>query len=323
MSARVSAAAARDRIPASDAGDGVVVSVVIPTRDRPELVRRAVRSVLAQRVDVPLEVIVVFDGEPVDEELEELSGSAEVRVLPNSRPQGLAGSRNTGILAARGALIAFCDDDDVWLPDKLAAQLAALEANPGAEFVTTAMAVAVDGRRRVRLAGTDTVDHTALIRSRMAMLHSSSFLIDARVLFASIGLVEERLPRGMAEDWDLLLRASARRPIVHVDQPLIEVSWSGTSYFIEQWELRNQAHLWLLEHHPEIAEDDRAAALFYGKLAFGSAALGQRRAALGWAIRSLRRRWREPRAMLALLVASRAMSWRRVVGILNARGHGI
>lgn len=298
-----------------------LVSVVVPTRDRPELLRRAVASVLDQDLVGDLEVLVVFDGPMGDVAVEGRPGRA-VRTMCNGRRPGLAGSRNTGILASRGELVAFCDDDDTWVPDKLSCQVDVL-ARSKSDFATTAMTVDYQGRRSVRLAGISAVDHTMLLRSRMAMLHSSSFLVDRAALLERIGLVEERLPHSMAEDWDLLLRASRQGPIVHVDRPLVEVSWGGTSYFVEQWQVRNDAQLWLLEHHVEMAQDRRAAALSYGKLAFGCAALGRRREALRWSARALRRRPLEPRAYLALAVAARLVSWQRVVRALNRRGHGI
>jgi hypothetical protein len=157
----------------------------------------------------------------------------------------------------------------------------------------------------------------------MAMLHSSSFVFRRAVLIDGIGLVDETLPRSMAEDWDLLLRASARTPVVHVDRPLVQIAWGGSSYFVEQWQVRNDAQLWLLERHRGMRQDPVAAGLSYGKLAFGSAALGRRREALGYARRALRARPVEPRAWLAILVCCRVVSWQRVVRVLNRRGHGI
>jgi len=303
-------------------GTQPTVSVVIPTRDRPQLLRRALDSVLAQDLEDALEVLVVFDGSEPDEDLASGEPGRVVRVLANRRTPGLAGSRNTGILASQGRLVAFCDDDDTWRPDKLRVQVDELVRSRG-EFVTTAMTVDYQGRRSIRLAGHTSVDHTMLLRSRMAMLHSSSFLVDRAALVERIGLVEERLPHSMAEDWDLLLRASRSRPIVHVDRPLVEVTWGGSSYFVEQWQVRNDAQLWLLAHHVDIVADPRAAALSYGKLAFGCAALGRSRDALRWSGRAIGRRPLEPRAYLALAVAARLVSWQSVVRVLNRRGHGI
>jgi glycosyltransferase involved in cell wall biosynthesis len=267
-------------------------------------------------------VVVVFDRAEPDLSMVN-AGDRPVRVLANDRSPGLAGSRNTGILASAGDLVAFCDDDDEWLPGKLVAQVDALVSAPEAELVTTAMVVDYRGAETVRLAGSERFEHTAFVRSRMAMLHSSSFLFRRDALLDGIGLVDETLPQSMAEDWDLLLRASNRSPVVHVDQPLVRIAWGGSSYFVEQWQVRNDAQLWLLEHHPEMGRDPVAAGLSFGKLAFGSAALGRRRESLAFARCALRARPVEPRAWLALLVCCRLMSWQRVVKVLNRRGHGI
>lgn len=99
------------------------VSVVIPTRFRPELVTRAVHSALAQTV-TDIEVIVVVDG-PDDATCAALSaiGDARLRVLVLSEKGGAPNARNVGALQARAKFTALLDDDDEWLPHKLAVQL--------------------------------------------------------------------------------------------------------------------------------------------------------------------------------------------------------
>jgi glycosyltransferase involved in cell wall biosynthesis len=299
------------------------VGVVLATHNRPELMRRALESILAQEYSGPVTVVVVHDKCAVDQGLVRKEGGRQVLVLANSRTPGLAGARNTGILSLDTELVAFCDDDDVWLPGKLRLQVAALLAVPGAEFASTAMEVDYQGTTTVRLAGAHSVSHEDFLRSRMAMVHSSSFLARLDILMAGIGLVDESIPNSMCEDWDLLLRASRRRPVVHLDQPLIRVLWGGSSYFYQQWAVKNVAHLWMLEHHRDIETSKVGAGRVYGQLAFGHAALGQRRQAFGWAAKSLRTNWREPRALLALAVACRLVSDRQVVDRLQRKGRGI
>ncbi|MFB9235833.1 glycosyltransferase family 2 protein [Plantactinospora siamensis] len=99
------------------------VSVVIPTRLRPELVLRAVRGALAQTV-TDIEVIVVIDGPDPDTEaaLERL-GDARLRPVPLAESGGAPNARNVGARHARARWTALLDDDDEWLPDKLATQL--------------------------------------------------------------------------------------------------------------------------------------------------------------------------------------------------------
>ena len=299
------------------------VTAIVPTHNRPELMRRAVGSILEQDYQGVIDVVVVYDRSVPDDSMARRAGSRSVRVTTNARTPGLAGARNTGILGSDADLIAFCDDDDAWEPSKLHRQVEALLGQPGAEFATTAMVVDYQGRVSTRLAGRDRVRHLDMLRSRMAMLHSSSFLAWRSAFLDGIGLVDETLPQSMAEDWDLLLRAAERRPIVHVDEPLVRITWGGSSYFVEQWQVRNDAQLWLLEHHPDMGVDPVAAGLSYGKLAFGAAALGSRGEAVRYAGRALRSRWREPRAVLALAVASGVVRWETVARELNKRGHGI
>src|SRR5690606_22879299 len=114
---------------------------------------RALESVLAQDYDGELCAVVVFDRAEPDMSL----AGDRVEVMANSREPGLAGARNTGILALDTDLIAFCDDDDQWLPGKIAAQAKALEAEPDAVLCSTGIVIDFDGRELPRLAGTDRV----------------------------------------------------------------------------------------------------------------------------------------------------------------------
>lgn len=103
------------------------VSVIIPTRGRPDRVAQAVDSALAQtRHDI--EVIVVVDGPDPATELA-LSAIADQRLRVEVLPQhaGIAGARNRGVALASAPWVAFLDDDDEWHPDKLARQVQAAE----------------------------------------------------------------------------------------------------------------------------------------------------------------------------------------------------
>ncbi len=99
------------------------VSVVIPTRSRPHLVTRAVRSALAQR-HADIEVVVVVDGpdEATRSALAEIA-DARLRVVQLNQPGGAPNARNVGVAHALAPWTALLDDDDEWQPDKLATQL--------------------------------------------------------------------------------------------------------------------------------------------------------------------------------------------------------
>ena len=104
-----------------------LVSVIIPTRNRPNLVVRAVGSVLAQTLDA-IEVIVIIDG-PDEATLEMLRLIDDPRLKDQTLPVrlGAGGARNAGVAASRSQWIAFLDDDDEWFPKKLELQYEAAQ----------------------------------------------------------------------------------------------------------------------------------------------------------------------------------------------------
>ncbi len=109
----------------SSSADRPLVSAVIPTRNRPELLAGAIRSALRQTW-THLEVIVVVDGpdEGTISFLNRLT-DARVRMVLLPEPGGGSAARNAGVRAARGEWIAFLDDDDEWLPKKIERQMRA------------------------------------------------------------------------------------------------------------------------------------------------------------------------------------------------------
>lgn len=295
------------------------VGVVIPTHNRPQQVREALRSVLTQFYPGRIEAVVVFDRAKPDEELVS-EGDRPVRVVKNDRTPGLSGARNTGITALETELIAFLDDDDEWLPGKLAAQVAALGTE--AEMCTAAIEVDYRGRRNPRLAGQATVRHADLLRSRMMMLHSSTFLFRRSALMGGLGLVAEDAPGSQNEDWDMLLRAARRRPIAHVDTPYALINWAG-SHFETRWDTKISSLRWILDRHPEIHGSPEGAARVYGQIACWHAAIGDRREALRWAMRATRANPGEPRAAVAAAAAAGIVGVPTVMSALHRRGRGL
>jgi hypothetical protein len=93
--------------------------------------------------------------------------------------------------------------------------------------------------------------------------------------------------------------------------------------FARRWETRNACLRYMLEHHPAIRADRRGAARVYGQLAFGEAARGEGRTAVGLAAKTLRTHPLQWRAPLALLVASRAISADRVLNLVHRFGRGV
>ena len=92
------------------------VSVVIPTRNRPQLLCRAIASIMKQNIDT-IEIIVVLDGP--DETTRSLLSDLALKIIELPVHKGLEAASNAGIAVARGKWIALLDDDDEWLPDKV------------------------------------------------------------------------------------------------------------------------------------------------------------------------------------------------------------
>jgi glycosyltransferase involved in cell wall biosynthesis len=194
------------------------VSVVIPTHNRSELMSLALLSALGQR-GVDLEVIVVDDGSTDDTAATvERIGDPRVRFLRHPTPQGVSTTRNRGIKEAKGEWIAFLDDDDLWAPQKLLAQLEAARPNATWAYVGD---VEMDARQRV-LAGTpppppDEVMHR--LHSANLVPGGCSGVIATREAIASTGGFDPRL-KNLA-DWDLWLRLARTGPPAWVREPLV------------------------------------------------------------------------------------------------------
>ncbi len=298
-----------------------VVTAIVPTRDRPELLRRAVRGVLAQDYPGEIECLVVFDQQiPSLPDLEQPPGRV-VRSAENVRSPGLAGARNSGADVASGVLLAFCDDDDEWHPTKLRRQVDALRRHPEASAATCGIFVVTGNRRVPRLPPAERVTLEDLTRSRRMEVHSSTLVMARERFLGDIGPIDEEIPGSYGEDYDWILRAAARGPLVAVRDPLVDVHWQ-TSYFSDRWRTMIPALEYQLAKHPELARDPRNLARMYGRLAFAHASSGDRASARSWARRSIRLDWRQPRGYLSFLVTF-GLSPRFVQRVVNATGRGL
>lgn len=109
-----------------------MISVIIPTYNRAELLKAAVMSALKQTY-LDTEIIIVDDGSTdhtskVVKQLQVDFSQKKIRYIKQAENQGAAVARNTGILAAKGEYIAFLDSDDVWMEEKLLKQMQVLQA---------------------------------------------------------------------------------------------------------------------------------------------------------------------------------------------------
>ena len=298
------------------------VSVVIATRDRLDLLQCAIGAVVSQDYSGPIEVLVVFDRSTPVPTLERDDPHRRVRVLENTRSAGLPGARNSGILAAEHDLVAFCDDDDHWLANKLRRQVDALESRSAAAAVT-GIQIRFEESVTPRPIDRDSISFDDLIRDRLTEAHPSTFLIRHEVFEDESELVDEEIPGGYGEDYDLLLRLARRAPIAVVPEPLVEVLWHQGSFFTRRFETIVTALDYLLDKHPEFADDRRGHARITGQQAFALAAIGRRSDSVSTALATLRRQPSEKRALLSLLVNMRVVGPETVLRLAHRTGRGI
>ncbi|HEX8862990.1 MAG TPA: glycosyltransferase family A protein [Actinomycetes bacterium] len=299
------------------------VSVVIPTRDRPSLLRRAIQSVVDQRYPGEIECVAVFDqSEPEDVEVQ-LPERRSLRAIVNDRTPGLAGARNAGVLCSSGELVAFCDDDDEWLQGKLAAQVEIFQTNPQAAIVACGILIRYGDREVRRLPPAGSVVLEQLLRDRLMEINPCTILVRRGAMLGPIGLVDEDIPGGYCEDYEWLLRAATVTPIMIVSRPLVRINWHTASFFADRWRTIIQALVYLLDKHPELGRNPAGRARIEGQIAFAHAALGEGGAARQWAAHGLRANWRDPRCYAALAVSTGLISAERVVHLAHSIGRGV
>lgn len=194
-----------------------LISVVIPSKNRADFLLKAIESVLTQTFK-NIEIIIVDDGsdEPVSSLIDQKFGS-KVTCLRHEESKGAPAARNTGIKYAHGDYVAFLDDDDVWLPEKLERQLNVFAKNPTAGLVFCGEKIVcgkhivktrmgnwdADGPQKILLSNVVGGTSTVLIRSEFLDSH----------------LFDEDLPS--CQDWDLFVRLSQQHQFAVVADPLV------------------------------------------------------------------------------------------------------
>jgi glycosyltransferase involved in cell wall biosynthesis len=193
-----------------------LVSVIIPTHNRATLLPTALDSVYAQKgigEQFDLEVIVIDDAstDSTPDVLRQFYPRA--RYLHLAQNRGVSGARNSGLAASQGRFVAFLDDDDMWLPHKLQAQLPVLERHPqagavyGQVYYSSRNQVAKNYPELSRARSGWVFE--SLLMGNFMTLHS---VLVRREAFDKTGYFDEQL--SSHEDWDMWLRLSFHFPFL-------------------------------------------------------------------------------------------------------------
>jgi len=199
------------------------VSVIMPVFNGSATIGEALESLEAQTYR-DFEVVVVDDGS-TDDTAEICRGRPGLRLIDQGN-RGTAAARNVGIRAARGELIAFLDQDDLWSPGRLAAQVPILEDEADVGLVFSNFEAFGDlsehkGKRFDDAKVAERISEGRAFASlfRKNLIHPATVLV-RRACLDEVGLFDESI---YFEDYDLWLRIARRFPIRYVPAPLASV----------------------------------------------------------------------------------------------------
>lgn len=203
------------------------VSVVIPTHNRPDFLRAAISSVLHQTFE-DFELVIVDDASETNTlEVVDSFHDRRLKLIRHENRKGGSAARNTGIVNSRGAYVAFLDDDDEWLPEKLRLQVDLLQNSPARVGIVYSGYLAVeratgevwDVRRPTRKGDLS----EQLLQDNW--VGSPSSVLARRECFQNAGLFDESLPS--FQDYDLWIRISRTFLIDCISEPLFRFNCHG------------------------------------------------------------------------------------------------
>lgn len=227
-----------------------LVSVIIPTYNRPEMLAGAIQSVLNQTYD-NYEIIVINDcGVTVENIVSSLNENGKILYIKHCSNKGISATRNTGIRNAMGKYIAYLDDDDIFYPNHIEILLSHLET-------TNSKVAYTDAHKAIQVWSKDSYFTAEKIVSYSRDFDYNRILIEnfipapcvmhRKECFDNVNMFDENLLR--LEDWDLWIRMSRSYKFDHIKQTTCEYRWrdDGTSMMtgsqiLFDWAFLNMFH---------------------------------------------------------------------------------
>ena len=238
--------------------DKPMVSVIIPTHNRANLIGKAIQSVLDQ-THRDFELIVVDDGSTDNTEaVVKGFGDERIRYIRLDKNSGTSAvPRNTGIKAAEGEYIAGHDDDDIWLPRKLEKQVKAFEEAPPKVGVVYTGFRRIEGNREIYYPSSKVTQKEGNVHRELL---KGTFVGNPNVLikkecFDMVGMFDEELP--FCLDWDMWLRISKYYDFKLIDEPLVISYYTPISMTSNRSAINRGWILFLEKHFQEFRENDK------------------------------------------------------------------
>ena len=216
-----------------------LVSVIVPTYNRPEQLVATLKSILAQTY-TPVEIVVVNDcGTDVERTISSLNPNRSITYVKHGMNRGLAAARNTGIKVARGKYIAYLDDDDLFYPRHVETLVNFLESGEHKVAYTDAYRAHQEKNNGTYVVTKRDVpysfdfDYDRILTTNFVPV--LCFMHD-RSCVDEVGLFDESLKR--LEDWDMWIRLSRKYKFAHIRELTCEFAWrtDGTTMSSGQME---------------------------------------------------------------------------------------
>lgn len=240
-----------------------LVSVVVAAYQQPAYLNEALQSVIAQTYR-PIEIIIVDDASG-KEFTDQYILPPEARLIVHETRRATAAiTRNTGIRAADGEYLAFLDQDDIWLPEKLQSQVDQLRVNPDASMIFCHFRWVDKSLNDLSEQIAPPVLQSDVVRQMITrnFIECPSQVLMRRAVLDKIGPFDENI-RGTAA-WELYIRAAGAGPILSDPRVMTlyrqhDQQWSQDSLMMRKgsartmektasWLLKSRPDLWLLLH---------------------------------------------------------------------------
>jgi len=229
----------------------IKVSVIIPTYNRPKELIRSVKSVIDQSYNGYIEVIIIDDSEnSIKKEIKkEFSNivkrnkNRHINYIHKGKKEGSPKARNLGVKLAQGDFIAFLDDDDLWLPEKIEKQIKVFVEN---DEVALVICYSIDkrfGHERINKPPLE-ISHEMVLKA--FNLSSSSSYLTRKNAFKEVGGFDVSLPS--AQEYDLAIRLSKKYKIICVPEVLM-IQNSTIDQISENWKRKIRGLIAIYSKH--------------------------------------------------------------------------